>query len=625
MIQKTFLLLLITILCNSAAISSPTNNHPANDNSKSTLSHAITLYNDAKYPANFSHFDYTSPSALKGGTLKKAVQGNYDSLNPFIPKGTSGDEINLIYDTLTVISADEASSQYGLIAQTIETAADRSWVIFHLRKEARFNDGEPITAEDVVFSYNLLIEKGSPFFRSYYADVVAVKALNKHSVKFTFKNGNNRELPLIVGQLTVLPKHYWEKRDFSKSSLEIPLGSGPYKITRADPGRKIVYERVKNYWAKDLPVNVGMYNFDRIQVDYYKDAVVLLEALKAGQYDFRVENVSKQWATGYTSPAIEHGLLKQELITHQNPTGIQCFLMNLRQQKFQDIRVRQALTYAFDFEWSNKNLFYGLYNRAQSFFSNSELASSGIPEGDELKLLERYRGKIPDSVFTEEFTLPVSAGNGYNRHNLRLAAKLLKEAGWVVKDNLLVNAESGEPFIIDMVIYSPTYERIVNPYAQALKKLGIQFIVKNVEVSQYINRLRSYDYDMTSIVIPQSLSPGNEQLEYWSSRSADIEGSRNYSGIKNPVVDELVNLVISAQTREELITRTHALDRVLLNNYYVIPQWYSGKHRIAYWDKFGKPDIAPKYDPTFDLGLLTWWIDPSKEQALNRNKKLLNQ
>jgi microcin C transport system substrate-binding protein len=533
-----------------------------------------------------------------------------------LSKGTEGDDIGLIYDTLMVSSADEPFTQYGRVAETIETPEDRSWVIFNLRKEARFHDGHPITAEDVVFTFNLLMEKGSPFYRAYYGDVESVAALNDYRVKFTFGDKTNQELALIVGQLPILPKHYWQQRDFSQSSLEIPLGSGPYRIASADPGRSIVYERVNDYWGNNLAVNKGMYNFDHIQLDYYKDSVVLLEALKAGQYDFRLENSSKQWATGYDSPVVENGLIKKQMIEHENPSGMQSFLMNLRKEKFKDIRVRKAIAYAFDFEWSNKNLFYGLYHRSNSFFTNSELASSGLPSGRELEILQPYKDKLPESVFTTEFTLPKSDGKGYNRKNLKIAAALLKEAGWIVKDNQLVNSKTGEPFEIEMIIYSPATVRIVNPYAQTLKKLGITMTVKNIEISQYINRMRVFDYDMVTAVIGQSLSPGNEQREFWHSSSADIEGSRNYSGIKNPVIDDLVDLLISAPDRQELIYRTRALDRVLLNYHYVVPQFYSGVHRIAYWDKFERPSISPKYDAIFNIGLLTWWINPEKQNKI---------
>ncbi|WP_101759461.1 extracellular solute-binding protein [Oceanicoccus sp. KOV_DT_Chl] len=590
-----------------------------------TISHAIAMHGNVKYPVDFHGFDYTSANAIKGGKLRLGVQGTFDSLNPFISKGSPGDNIGLIYDTLMVHSADEAFSQYGLIAERIETPADRSWVIFHLRKEARFHDGVAITADDVVFTFNLLIEKGSPLFRSYYADVQTVEALDPQRVKFTFKPGVNRELALIVGDLAILPKHYWQDRDFSKSSLEIPLGSGPYKIINADAGRSISFERVKDYWASDLPVNRGLYNYDQVQLDYYKDAVVLLEALKADRYDFRLENVSKQWATGYNSPATAKGLLKKVKIEHNNTTGMQCLLMNLRDSKFQDLRVRKALNYAFDYEWTNKNLFYGAYKRTDSFFSNSELASSGLPSPEELDILTPFKEQIPESVFTTPYTNPVSDGSGHNRGNLRIAAKLLKEAGWVVRDNVLVNATSGEPFTIEILIYMPTTERILNPYAKALQKLGIQMTVKSIEVSQFVNRLRSYDFEMLTVVIGQSLSPGNEQREYWHSTAADIEGSRNYSGIKDPVVDQLVDLVISAPDREQLIYRTRALDRVLLHNYFVVPQYHSGAHRLAYWDKFGQPNIAPKYDPSFSIGLFSWWVDPDKAQALNKAKAALNE
>lgn len=590
-----------------------------------TPSHAIAMHGEPKYSADFKHFDYTSAKALKGGVLKQGVQGSFDSLNPFIAKGTAGDDIGLIYDSLTASSADEAMTQYGLLAETIEAPEDRSWVIFNLRKQARFHDGQPVTAEDVVFTFNLLMEQGSPFYRSYYSGVAQVEALNPHRVKFSFKPGVNRELALIVGQIAILPKHFWQQRDFNQSSLEIPLGSGPYKIISAEPGRSIVYQRVSDYWGKDLAVNTGLYNYDRIQLDYYKDGIVLLEALKAGAYDFRVENIAKQWSTGYDSPALAAGLLKRELIKHENPTGMQCFVMNLRRPLFQDKRVRQALAYAFDFEWSNKNLFYGLYARPTSFYSNSELAASGLPSAAELAILEPYRQQIPDAVFTTAFSSPQSDGSGHNRQNLRKAAALLKQAGWVVKNNQLVHSKTGEPFEIEFLMVMPSFERVLNPYSKALEKLGINLVVKNIEVSQYINKMRVFDFDMVSMVLPQSLSPGNEQLEMWGSDAADTEGSRNYAGIKNSVVDVLIELVISAPDRQQLITRTHALDRVLLHNHYVIPQWYSDKHRIAYWDKFSKPEISPKYDPRYSIGLLSWWIDPAKEQTLRRAKANLKQ
>jgi microcin C transport system substrate-binding protein len=581
-------------------------------------SHAIAMHGLPKYPQDFKHFDYADPSASKGGRLKLGVQGNFDSLNPFIAKGTAGDKVGWIYDSLTVQSGDEAFSRYGLLAESIELPENRSWVIYHLRENAYFHDGHPITAEDVVFSFNILKDKGSPIYQSYYAQVSEVTALSDYSVKFSFNGEVNRELALIVGEFAVMPKHFWQDRDFSKSSLDIPLGSGPYKIVEANPGRSLVYQRVNNYWAKDLPVNVGKYNFDTIQLDYYKDAVVLLEALKSGQYDVRVENYSKQWATGYTGTAINKGWLKRENIAHENPTGMQCFLMNLRNPLFEDIRVRKALTYAFDFEWTNKNLFYDAYSRTNSFFSNSELASSGPLQGREKAILLPYKEQLPSSIFTRSFTLPVSDADGYNRKNLRQSVKWLREAGWHVENNQLINNATGQPFSFEIMLVQPSFERIVNPFAKALKKLGINVTIRHVEVSQYINRMRSFDFDMVVGSMGQSLSPGNEQIEYWHSSRANTQGSRNMMGLKNPVVDELVSAIVAAPDREELIHLTRALDRVLLNNYYVIPQWHIGSHRLAYWDKFSKPAISPKYDPDFSLGLLTWWFDPDKAQRIKQ-------
>ena len=589
-----------------------------------TVSHGISMYGDLKYPPDFERFDYTSSKAIKGGRLKLAAQGTFDSLNSFITKGNPADELGLIYETLAVGSADEAFSMYGLVADRIEWPEDRSWVIYHIRKEARFHDGHPITADDVVFTFNLLMKEGAPFYRAYYHDVKNVVALSPQQVKFVFKDTNNREMALVVGQLPILPKHFWETRDFNTSSLEIPLGSGPYRVKSADPGRSIAYERVKDYWAANLPVNRGLYNYDSVRIDYYKDSVVMLEALKAGLYDIRIENFSKQWATGYTGKAIDKGLLIKKGVPHQNPTGMQAFVMNLRRPLFQDIRVRQALTYAFDFEWTNKNLFYGLYARTKSYFSNSELASSGPLAGRERELLLPYKDQLSTALFTDTFTLPVSDGSGHNRANLRKAMQLLKEAGWQVVDNQLINKDSGQKFSFEILSYDSSYIRIYNPYARALKKLGIEVSVREVDTSQYINRLRSFDFDMVTSGFGQSLSPGNEQREYWSSAAADQPGSRNLAGIKSPVIDELVNSLINAPDRQELIHRTRALDRALLFNYYTIPQWYSDRHRVAYWNKFSQPATPPKYDSTFDINLFSWWIDPDKAAALKAAKKALN-
>ena len=569
-------------------------------------SHAIAMHGNAKYPKNFKRFDYTSAQATKGGLLRLGFQGTFDSLNPFIAKGNSADELGLIYDSLTVSSADEAFTRYGLIAETMEYPADRSWIIFHLRDNARFHDHQAITAADVVFTFKLLMEQGSPLYQSLYSNVASITAISPLTVKFQFKPGVNREMALIVGELPILPKHIWQHRDFSKSSLERPLGSGPYRIENVESGRFISYERVTDYWAKDLAVTQGLYNFDTIKIDYYKDATVLLEALKANQYDFRLENYSKQWATAYTGTALEQGDLIKEEISHQIPTGMQAFLMNQRRSLFQDIRVRKALNYAFNFEWSNKNLFYGAYRRTNSFFSNSELASTGLPSKSELAVLAPYQQQLPPTIFTEAFTAPLSSADKYNRRHLIKAQQLLQEAGWSVHNNQLIN-QQGQPFHFEIMLVQPSFERIVNPFVQSLKKLGISVTVRHAEVSQYINRLRNFDYDIIVGSFSQSLSPGNEQIEYWHSSKADIHASRNLLGIKNPVIDELVDLVIQSPDRASLITRTHALDRVLLHHYYLIPQWHIGSHRIAYWNKFDRPAIAPKYDTGYKIGLMTWW------------------
>lgn len=582
-------------------------------------SHAIAMHGDIKYPADFKHFEYASPKALKGGTFRDYALGTFDSLNPFITRGTAASDIGLIYETLTTSSDDEPFTQYGRVAEFIEYPEDRSgWVIYHLNAKARFHDGKPITADDVVFTFNLLIEKGAPTYAYYYADVAKVEALDKQRVKFSFKDSTNKELPLIVGQLPVLPAHYWKDKTFDQTSLEIPLGSGPYKVASFDAGRSITYERVPDYWGKDLPVNVGMYNFDRIQVDYYRDDTVAVEALKAGQYDLRRERIARVWATNYDIPAVRRGdLVKKEIADH-SPRGMQAFIMNLRRSPFNDIKFREALNYAFDFEWSNRNLFHDSYTRTDSFFFNSDLASSGVPDGRELEILKPFKGKVPDSVFTEAYVNPKTDGSGNNRNNLRKAQQLLKEAGFTLKDGKLINPQTKKPVTIEYLAYDSSSERIINPYIQNISRLGIAATLRMVDSSQYVNRVQSYDFDVTTLVLSQSQSPGNEQRDYWSSNAADTEGSRNYSGINDPVVDQLVELVINAPDREELVARTRALDRVLLHNHYVVPQYALLKHRVVYWNKFGQPEIVPKYDLTFSTAIMTWWVDPAKERRLTK-------
>ncbi len=569
--------------------------------------HAVTLYDEPpKYPAGFQHFDYVNPDAPKGGTLRQAGFGGFDSLNPFINKGVAADEIGLVYDTLTRRSLDEPFTEYGLLAEKIEKAPDNRWVRFTLRRAARFHDGHPVTAEDVVFSFDTLMKDGAPQYKAYYADVEKAVAEGEHRVRFVFRHNGNRELPLIVGQLPVLPKHAWQGREFARTSLEPPLGSGPYRVAEVQAGRSIRYERVRDWWAKDLPVNRGQYNFDNMVVDYYRDNTVALEALKAGQFDFWVESSAKNWATAYDSPAIKEGRLLKEEIANHNPAGMQGFIFNLRRPLFQDARVREALGLLFDFEWTNRQLFYGAYTRTRSYFENSELASSGLPSKAELKLLEPWRERLPPQLFTSEYQPPQSDGSGVIRDQRRRAFELLQQAGWRLDKDRMLDA-SGKPVTIEFLLAQVEFERVLLPFKRNLASLGIELQIRRADVSQYINRLRSRDFDLIVGGFSQSSSPGNEQREYWHSSSADNPGSRNLIGLKEPVIDALVEGLINADSRHSLITHTRALDRVLLWGHYVIPNWHIKTWRVARWNHFEHPQVAPLYD----IGLYTWWAKPA--------------
>jgi len=580
--------------------------------SQAAPQHAITLYNEApKYPADFKHFDYVNPDAPKGGILRSAGFGGFDSLNPFISKGVPADDIGLIYDTLARQGLDEPFTEYGLIAGKIEKAPDNSWVRFYLRPEAKFNDGHPVRAEDVVFSFNTLIKDGSPLYRSYYADVDQVVAEDPLTVLFKFKHNDNRELPLIIGQLPVLPKHWWATRDFNKGNLEIPLGSGPYKVVDVKAGRSVRYERVKDYWGKDLPVNKGLYNFDRLSTDYYRDNTVALEALKAGAFDFWQEMTAKNWATAYDVPAVREGRLIKEEIPNGNPQGMQGFIFNLRKPMFQDIRVRQALSLLLDFEWTNKQLFFGTYTRTKSYFDNSDMASRGLPSDAELKILEPLRDKLPAPLFTDEFKLPVTDGSGIIREQQRKAFQLLKDAGWKIVGDKMVDTE-GKPVSIEFLLAQTEFERVLLPFKRNLADIGINLDIRRVDVSQYITRRRSRDYDMIVGSFPQSSSPGNEQREYWDSSAADKPGSYNLIGLKDPAVDTLVSGLINADSRQSLIDHARALDRALLWGYYVIPNWHIKTWRLAYWDHLGHP----KKSPLYDIGTMTWWVKPDATPAI---------
>lgn len=571
--------------------------------------HAITLYGEPpKYPANFKHFDFVNPQAPKGGELHQAGFGGFDSLNPFINKGVAADDIGLIYDTLTRHGLDEPFTEYGLLAKQIERAPDNSWVRFYLRPEARFNDGKPVTADDVVFSFETLMRDGAPQYKSYYSDVSKATAESPSRVRFDFKHKGNRELPLILGQLPVLPKHWWAGRDFNKGNLEVPLGSGPYKVSDVQAGRSITYARVENWWGKDLPVNRGFYNFDKLVTDYYRDNTVALEAFKAHQFDFWLETSAKNWATAYDIPAISEGkLLKEELLNH-NPTGMQGFIFNIRRPQLQDPRVREALSLLFDFEWTNKQLFNGAYTRNSSYFENSELAARGMPSAAELKILEPLRGTIPEQVFTQPFTLPVTDGSGIIREQQRRAYELLTQAGWKIENDRMLDAE-GKPVKIEFLLAQTEFERVLLPYKRNLNDLGIELEIRRVDISQYINRLRSRDFDMLVGGFGQSSSPGNEQREYWDSSSADNPGSRNLIGLRDPAIDTLVEGLIKTDSREGLINHARALDRVLLAGHYVVPNWYINTWRLAYWNSIERPAVTPLYD----FALMTWWSTAAAE------------
>lgn len=580
--------------------------------------HGLSLFGDVKYPPGFEHFEYVNPDAPKGGTFRQSSIGTFDTLNPFNIKGTPAAGSALIYDSLMTTSLDEPSTEYGQIAEAVKYPEDYSSVTFRLRPEARWHDGQPVTVEDVIWSFETL-KKTHPFYNAYYRNVVSAEKTGDNEVTFRFDQAGNRELPQITGQLYVLPRHYWEgtdasgnKRDFAASTLEPPLGSGPYRIKSVQPGRSISYERVPDHWGADLPVNLGQNNFDEMRYEYFRDMTVALEAFKADQFDFRSENSAKRWATGYDFPAVQRGdVILQEFET-ENAEPMQGFIFNLRRPKFQDPRVRQAFNYAFDFEWLNTNIFYGQYQRTGSYFENSDLAAAGLPEGKELEILEKVRDQVPPEVFTTVYENPVGGDTRKQRENLRKATQLLKEAGWEVRNGVLVNGQTGEPFTVEFLNDQPDSERVIAPYIQNLGKLGIKASIRTVDTSQYQNRMDNFDFDMTTDMFPQSLSPGNEQRDFWGSEAADAQASRNTIGIKNPAVDTLIDEIIFARDRETLIAAAKALDRVLLWNHYLVPEFYTPVIRTARWNRFGLPEIQPD----FGISPATWWWDAEKAAAI---------
>ncbi len=571
--------------------------------------HGSTLLDSLKYPEGFTKFDYANPNAPKGGAVTLGGIGGFDSFNPFIVKGDSVNTQGFIFESLTSGTLDEGASGYGLLAEWIEHPEDYSWVAYRIRDDARWHDGEPVTAADVVFSLETLIEKGAPFYRFYYANVTGANDEGDNVVRFEFDQAGNHELPHIVGDLSVLPKHWWETRDFEESSLEPPLGSGPYRIGSFEANRFVEFERVEDYWGQDFPARVGHNNFDHVRIEYYQDATAAFEAFKAGDIDFRSENQAKRWATAYDFPAVKSGHVIVHQFEAEGPKTVQGFSFNLRRTRFADIRVRKALDLLFDFEWTNRTIFFDQYARPASYFQGiSDLMAVGEPQGLELEILESVRADIPEEAFGPPVTPNQTDGSGRIRPEMRLASDLFAEAGWTTKDNQLVNAD-GEQFKIEFITGQEAQLRIVGPFFENLKRLGIDATSRVIDWPQYINRVTEQDFDMVVWGWSNSESPGNEQREFWGSETATRQGSRNVSGVQDPAVDALIERIVFAKGRAELAAATRALDRVLTHNYYALLELYAPLDRIAYWDRFGHPDPLP---PRSDGFPTLWWWDAEK-------------
>lgn len=566
--------------------------------------HGIAMHGAPKYPAGFEHLDYVNPDAPKGGSLGRGLQGTFDSLNPYILKGTPAAGRHHVFESLLKRVWDEPFTLYGLIAETVETPDDRSWVEFTLRPEARFHDGTPITIDDVIFSHETLRDRGQANMQLFYRKVTRVERVGTRGVRFAFDPDQaDRELSLLMGLMPILSKAYYATRPFDESTLEPPLGSGPYRVAAVDPGRRIRYERVADYWGKDLAVNRGQDNFDVVEYEYFRDGNVLFEAFKTGAFDFRAEGSATQWATAYDFPAVKDGRVKREEIANGRPAGMRALVFNTRRDLFADPRVREALGYAFDFEWINANLLHGAFERTTSFFANSDLAATGPPTPAELALLEPWRGQVPAAVFAAPQPLPRSDGTGNNRANLRTARQLLQDAGWVVRDGAMVRASDGTPFAFEILLVFPEDERIALTFVRNLERLGIKVSVRTVDTAQYEFRRQTYDYDMIVHTWRITLSPGNEQAHYWGTAAADQEGTRNYIGVKSAAVDAMIDQVTASRDRAQLVSAMRALDRVLLAGHYVIPLYHQRGDRLAYWDKFARPQTIP----TYGFVLETWW------------------
>ncbi|MCR8548135.1 extracellular solute-binding protein [Salipiger sp. P9] len=590
----------------------------AQDGDKILTAHGVSSFGELKYPPDFPYFDYVNPDAPKGGEMSTWAFGTFDSLTPYILKGNAASMSSVFYDSLLTGTLDEPDTMYGLVAESVEYPESREWITFHMRPEAMFRDGTPLTAEDVVFSFEILVEKGLPSFKVQFKDILKAEALDAHTVKFTFNpDGPLRELLMTAGGLPIFSKAYYETRDFAESSLEPPMGSGPYELLSVDPGRSVAYKRREDYWAKDLPVSIGSNNFDVLRVEYFADYTTAFEAFKGGAYTYREEFLSKLWATGYDFPAIAEGHVKVEDLPDGRPAGTQGFFYNMRREKFQDPRVREAIGMAFNFEWSNESLFYGLYERTDSFWENSPtLQAEGMPSEAELALLEPIRAYIPETVFTEPAFVPAtsSATELADRRTLRQAGRLLSDAGWEVGDDGF-RYKDGARLTIEVLNDSPSFERIINPYIENLKRLGIEAKANRVDAAEAQEREKNFEYDIVTQRFAMSQTPGDELRSVFGSETADVPGSANVAGLKNEGVDTLIRVIADAKSREELTTAVHALDRVLRAMHIWAPQWYKGVHNIAYLDLYDRPytDTPPPYG----LGVMSlWWWNEDKAAKL---------
>jgi len=580
------------------------------------MRHGLSAFGQLKYPADFEHFDYVNPDAPVGGQMSMIGTAGvitFNSFNPFIIKGDAAQGMGLLFDSLMTRAYDEPDAVYGLVSHAAKLAPDHSGVTFYMRPEATFADGSPVTAEDVVFTYETLRRDGLPVYNAMLRDVETAEALDDYTVRFTFTGPGKRRLPMMLAELPILSKAYYQEQPFNESTLEPPLGSGPYEIVDYKQGRFVTLRRREDYWGWDLPVNQGRYNFGELRYEYFRDRTAELEALKAGEFDLREEFTSKSWATEYDIQQVRSGQMKQLTLPDGRPSGAQGFFINTRRDKFDDRRVRLALDYTFDFEWTNKKIFYGLYQRTASYFENTDLKAQGEPSQAELELLEPYREQLPKSVFETAYVPPKSDGSGRNRRQIRRASRLLNDAGWVIRDGQRVNAETGEPLDIEFLIFSQTFERVIGPYVKNLELIGIDANIRRVDPAQYQERLKSFDFDITTARFVLNQTPGPELRNYFGSASTTQKGSSNLAGISSPVVDALIDKVLAAESRDEMRTATRALDRVLRAGHYWVPHWYKASHHLAFWDKFSRPETKPPYD----RGVIeTWWYDKEKAARL---------